>query len=99
MAHGNSSACRSQDHTFVHPVLNFHRPTHSTGSRQCVPSHWVRVDHAPEAAFLSEEPRGHGSPDPILVSAVVDPVRVHGPTVAARYSPFTHYARFGREVS
>ncbi len=37
LAQGNLSACRSHDHTFVRPFRNFHRPTHATGSRQCVP--------------------------------------------------------------
>jgi hypothetical protein len=49
----------------------------------------VRVDHAPAPALLSEEPRSNSADDPVLVGAVVDPVRVHGSTVATRYSTST----------
>ena len=44
--------------------------------------------------LLSAEPRGEGTDDPELVGAVIDPVRIHGPTVAARYSDFAHNSRF-----
>jgi hypothetical protein len=37
----------------------------------------VLVDHAPAPALLSEESRCHRADDPVLVRAVVDPVRVH----------------------
>src|ERR1039457_3956230 len=37
LAPTSSSACRSQDHTFVQQSRNFHRPTHLTGCMQCVP--------------------------------------------------------------
>jgi hypothetical protein len=40
---------------------------------------WVLVDHPPAPTFLSEKPRGHSADDPVLVGAVVDLVRVHGP--------------------
>jgi hypothetical protein len=42
----------------------------------------VLIDHAPAPALLGEEARGHRSDDPVLVGTVIDPVRVHGPTVA-----------------
>jgi hypothetical protein len=52
------------------------------------PPHWlhalrpmadrVLVDHAPAPTLLSEEPRCHSANDPVLVGAVIDPVRVHG---------------------
>jgi hypothetical protein len=40
---------------------------------------WVLVDYEPAPTFLSEEPRCHSADDPVLVGAVVDLVRVHGP--------------------
>jgi hypothetical protein len=47
---------------------------------------WVLVHHAPAPTLLSEQSRCHSADDPVLVGAVVDPIRVHGPTVATRYS-------------
>jgi hypothetical protein len=40
---------------------------------------WVLVHHAPAPSILSESPGGHGADDPVLVGAVVAPVRVQGP--------------------
>ena len=50
---------------------------------------WVLVDHPPAATLLDEEPRGHCADNPVLVGAVVDPVRVHQPVwvLALRSEP------------
>src|ERR1700733_8247301 len=56
------------------------------------PLHWLHamttqadralVDHPPAPTLLSEETWSHSAHDPVLVSAVVEPVGIHGPTVA-----------------
>ena len=85
LAPTSSSACRSQLHTFVQTSKNSHRPTHATGSMPWIP--WPIgsvVDHVPAPTLLSEE-SCHSADDPVLVGAVVDLVRVYGPTVANRW--------------
>jgi hypothetical protein len=45
----------------------------------------VLIVHPPAPALMSEQPRGKDADDAVLVGAVVDPIRIHGPTVANRW--------------